>query len=57
LIADRMKKRFAQTTRPRRARRSAAHKPGSRHIPNEVQRHVLQRDGARCAFAQRAVAL
>ena len=50
LIADRMKRRFAQTTKPRRTRASAAAKPGSRHVPNEVRRQVLERDGARCTF-------
>ena len=50
LIADRMKKRFGQTSKPRRARASAASKPHSRHIPNEVRRHVLQRDGSRCTY-------
>ena len=50
LIADRMKRRFAQTTKPRDARASAAPKPGSRHIPNDVRRQVLERDDARCTF-------
>ena len=53
LIADRMKKRFAQTNRPRRARTSGTQKPGSRHIPNEVQRQVVQRDGTRCTFVSK----
>ena len=50
LIADRMKRRFGQTTKPRRARPTAAPKPDSRHIPNEVRRQALARDGARCTF-------
>ena len=50
LIADRMKRRFGQTTKPRRARASAAPKPDSRHIPNEVRRQALARDEARCTF-------
>ena len=53
LIADRMKKRFGQTTKPRRARASAAPKPDSRHIPNEVRRQALARDEARCTFVSK----
>ena len=50
LIADRMKRRFGQTTKPRRTRPTAAPKSESRHIPNEVRRLALERDGARCTF-------
>ena len=50
LIADRMKRRFAQTTKPRAPRTHTAPKPNSRHIPNEVRRKVLERDGTRCTF-------
>ena len=53
LIADRMKKRFAQTTKPRTPR-TAPPKPGTRHIPNEVQRQVLERDGTRCTFVSQS---
>ena len=52
LIADRMKRSFGQTTKPR-TRPSATPKPGSRHIPNQVQRQVLERDGARCTFVSK----
>lgn len=41
------KKAFAATSRPRPAR---VPKPGSRHIPAEVERRVWQRDGGQCAF-------
>ena len=50
LIADRLKTRFGQTTKPRRTRASATPKPDSRHIPNEVRRQALARDEARCTF-------
>ena len=49
LIAERMKQRFAKTERPR-SRTGVAAKPGSRHIPHEVRRQVLARDGARCSY-------
>ncbi|HKU41852.1 MAG TPA: HNH endonuclease signature motif containing protein [Polyangiales bacterium] len=50
LIGDRMKRRFGQTSKPRRARSNAAPKPGGRHIPNAVKREVIERDGSRCTF-------
>lgn len=50
LIADRMKKRFGQTAEPRRARKAAEPKPGSRHVPNEVRRAAFARDEGRCTF-------
>ena len=53
LIADRMKSRFGQTTKPRRTPPSAVPKPQSRHIPNEVRRQVLERDGTRCTFVSK----
>ena len=50
LIADRMKKRFGQTSKPRTARAAAARKADSRYIPSEVRRQVFERDGARCSY-------
>lgn len=41
------KKKFAATSKPRPGRGT---KPGSRHVPAEVQRKVWRRDGGRCAF-------
>ena len=48
-----MKRRFGQTTKPRRARPTAAPKPDSRYIPNEVRRQALARDEARCTFVSK----
>jgi hypothetical protein len=50
LIVERLKRRFGQSSKPRKSRNSARAKPGNRHIPNEVRREVLARDCARCAF-------
>jgi 5-methylcytosine-specific restriction endonuclease McrA len=50
LIAERMKRRFATTEKPRVRRDQPAAKADSRHIPHEVRRQVLARDGARCTF-------
>lgn len=47
LIADLERKKLAQVTRPRRARKLS---PGSRHIPAEIRRAVELRDRGRCAF-------
>ena len=41
------KKKFAATSTPRPGRGA---KPGSRHVPADVQRTVWRRDGGRCAF-------
>ena len=53
LIEDRMKRRFGQTRKARRTRSSAPAKLASRHIPNEVKRQVLERDGERCTYVSR----
>lgn len=50
LIADRMKRRFGQTSKPRKARDQGSTKPNTRHIPHDVKRQVLLRDGTRCSF-------
>ena len=52
LLEDAKRKKFAQTSRPR-GRSKAAKKPGtaSRHIPAQIKRAVVARDGGRCAFA------
>lgn len=41
------KKKFAATSEPRPGRGT---KPGSRHVPADVQRKVWRRDGGQCAF-------
>jgi hypothetical protein len=50
LIAERMKRRFGHGSKSRKTRKTAATKPAGRHIPHDVRRQVLQRDGARCSF-------
>jgi hypothetical protein len=50
LIAERMKRRFGLGREPRAAKSQARARAESRHIPTEVRRQVLQRDGARCTF-------
>jgi 5-methylcytosine-specific restriction endonuclease McrA len=54
-----MKRKFAVTDRPRSKAApptefadscAPASKPGSRYIPNEVRRRVLERDGMQCTF-------
>ena len=50
LIAERMKRRFGLSNKPRKQRGTTAPKPHSRHIAHDVRRQVLQRDGARCSF-------
>jgi hypothetical protein len=48
LLQEQLKRRFAQTSRPRRTQRAV--KAGSRHIPAEVRRAVSARDEMRCTF-------
>ena len=50
LIAERMKRRFGTTDRPRARRAEPAPKADNRHIPHAVRREVLERDGARCSY-------
>jgi 5-methylcytosine-specific restriction endonuclease McrA len=50
LIAQRMKRRFGMTSKPRARRDQPAAKQGSRHIPHAVRRPVLARDGVRCSY-------
>ena len=47
LVEDLERKRFAETSRPRKSR-PAAHR--SRYIPAAVRREVWRRDGGQCAF-------
>jgi hypothetical protein len=47
LRQEAQRKAFAATPRPRPAKGT---KPGSRHIPANVQRTVWERDGGQCAF-------
>ncbi len=49
LLEDAKRRKFARTARPR-ARSTASQKPASRHIPAEIKRAVVARDGGRCAF-------
>ena len=52
LLDDAKRKKFARTSKPR-ARSEASQKlgtPSSRHIPAEIKRAVVARDGGRCAF-------
>ncbi len=45
------RKKFAETSRPRRSSKRKVGKRGaSRHIPAEIKRAVVARDGGRCAF-------
>jgi len=50
LIADRMKRRFGKSSKPRTERPQPVPKPGSRYIPHGVRREALARDGARCSY-------
>ena len=53
LVEDLEKKKYAKTSRPRRAPDQASPPEsanGSRHIPNHVKREVVARDGAQCTF-------
>jgi 5-methylcytosine-specific restriction endonuclease McrA len=45
-----MKQRFGQSSKPLARRRDASPKPNSRHVPNDVRRAVLERDGMRCSY-------
>ena len=49
LLEDAKRRKFARTARPR-ARSRDSQKPASRHIPAEIKRAVVARDGGRCAF-------
>ena len=51
LVEDAKRTKFGKTSRPR-TRSKASRKPGaaSRHIPAEIKRAVVARDGGRCAF-------
>jgi hypothetical protein len=51
LIADRKKKLFGRTAKPRRTSpKSASSGKPSRYIPRAVRREVADRDGEQCAF-------
>jgi 5-methylcytosine-specific restriction endonuclease McrA len=50
LIAERMKRRFAVTDRPRNRRDEPAPDRHTRHIPHAVRREVFARDDGRCTY-------
>jgi hypothetical protein len=47
LLREVEKRKFAATSKPRSGRGT---KPGSRHVPADVERKVWARDGGQCAF-------
>ena len=49
LLADVKRKRFGNSARPQAARDIKT--PPSRHIPANIRRQVVQRDGGRCRYA------
>ncbi len=54
LVEDAKRKKFAQTSSPRKRSKAAKKSPApSRHIPAEIKRAVFERDGGRCAFVGR----
>jgi hypothetical protein len=53
LIEDTRRKKFAETSRPARRQHPGRVGPASRHIPAEIKRAVVARDGERCAFVAR----
>jgi hypothetical protein len=54
LIAERMKQSFALGRKPRATIRAKVSKPQSRHIPHEVRREVVARDGQQCSYVSAA---
>jgi 5-methylcytosine-specific restriction endonuclease McrA len=53
LIADRMRQRFGQTTRPRRSRGPSAtgeHQRNRAHVTHETRRLLIERDGLGCSY-------
>jgi 5-methylcytosine-specific restriction endonuclease McrA len=50
LIAERLKRRFGKTKKPRSRGDESTLAGNSRHIPHAVRREVLARDGARCSY-------
>jgi 5-methylcytosine-specific restriction endonuclease McrA len=50
LIAERMKRRFALVRRPRAKTKRKPSRPDSRHIPHEVRRDAIARDGLQCSY-------
>ena len=54
LIEDARRKKFAETSRPARRQLAPGRVgPASRHVPAEIKRAVVARDGERCAFVAR----
>jgi hypothetical protein len=51
LLREVEKRKFAATPKPRPSRGT---KPGSRHVPADVQREVWERDGGQCAFISKS---
>jgi hypothetical protein len=54
LIAERLKQRFALVRKPRATTRAKLSQPESRHIPHEVRREVIARDGLQCSYVSAA---
>ena len=54
LIAERLKQRFALVRKPRATSRAKPSQPESRHIPHEVRREVIARDGQQCSYVSAA---
>jgi hypothetical protein len=54
LIAERLKLRFALVRKPRATTRAKPPHPESRHIPHEVRREVITRDGQQCSYVSAA---
>ena len=50
LIAQEKKQKFARTSAPRMSSTKPATRQHTRRIPNEVRRHVWDRDDGRCCF-------
>jgi hypothetical protein len=50
LVREVRRDRFAETEKPRSSGARPATSPPSRHIPAEVRRGVVDRDGGRCTF-------
>ena len=53
LLEDTKRKKFAQTSRPRKQKSARKSGSASRHIPAQTKRAVVARDGGRCAFIGR----
>src|SRR5262249_410239 len=54
LIAERMRKKFGATSKPRVVSRARKEALGRRHVPAAVRRAVAERDGYRCTYVDEA---